>query len=115
LTLSQREQFLGQLVLELGEPPPARADELELLLDERHSRFDDPGALAVARALSPLIAERGAGLFRLSKRDELVEREPEQVAEPDQLLQTCDVRLGSSGPLRFPAGRTPRSNGSCAW
>jgi hypothetical protein len=57
LTLSQREQFLGQLVLELGEPPPARADELELALDERHSRFDDPGALAVARALSPLIAQ----------------------------------------------------------
>src|SRR6476659_9342239 len=76
LTFSQREQFLRQLVLELGEPPLARADELELLLDERHGRFDYPGALAVARGLCPLIAQRGASLFRLRKRDELVEREP---------------------------------------
>jgi len=104
-THSEREQFLGQLVLELGESPPARPDELELPFDEGHGRFDDPGPLPVARALSPLIAQRGARLFRLRKGDELLEREPEQVAQADQLLQTRDVRLGVEAVSAFRPGR----------
>ena len=94
LALVERTQLLRQLVGELGEPLLACADELELPLDERNRRLDDPRALVVACALGPLVAQGGAGLFGLGERDELLEREPEQVAEPDQLLQTRDVGLG---------------------
>src|SRR5581483_10950032 len=44
-------------------------------------------------------AQRGAGLLGLGELDELLERQPEQVAQPDQLLQPADIRLGI-GPVR---------------
>src|SRR5438067_5954696 len=79
--LVERAQLLRQLVGELGEPPLASTDELELPLDERNRRLDDPGALAVACARLPLVAQGGAGLFCLGEPDDLLEREPEEVAE----------------------------------
>jgi hypothetical protein len=50
-----------------------------------------------------LIAQGGAGLFCFCKPDELLERESEQVAEPDQLLQARDVGVGVEPVCAFRA------------
>ncbi len=69
-------------------------DELELSLGERDRCVDDPRTLVVICTLGPLIAQGGARLYGFGELDELVECQPQQVAEANELLQTGDVGIG---------------------
>src|SRR6185437_13710231 len=72
--------------------PPA--DERKLALDIRNRLLDNPEALLLARVAFPAAPQRSTRLLRLGELDELFERQSEQVAQPDQLLQAADVRIG---------------------
>src|SRR5690242_6149332 len=93
-TTPQAPQLHLEIARELCERLLPAADERELALDVRDRLFDDPQALLVARILLPAPAQCGTRLLRLGELDELLEDQPEQVAEPDQLLQVGDVGLG---------------------
>src|SRR5262249_30425358 len=100
----QLRELVLQLVGERGERLLPRGEQLELPLDEWDRDLDDLGPLLVGRALGPLAPQRGPCLLRLRQLHELLEREPEQVAQSDQLLEPDDVRLlvepvGALGPL----------------
>ena len=69
----------------------------------------------------PLAAQRGAGLLGLDQLLQLLQREAEQVLQPQQLGEPLDVwprrRCGgrrARGRWRRAAGRSPRSSGSSA-
>jgi transposase InsO family protein len=83
-----------ELVRELVQRRLAAADEGELALDVRNRLLDDAKPLLVARILLPATSQRGPRLLRLGELDELLERQAEQVAQADQLLEAADVRLG---------------------
>src|SRR5882724_5522555 len=81
LAFVNRTQLVRKLVRKLGEPLLARVDELELSLGERDRCVDDPRTLVVICTLGPLIAQGGARLYGFGELDELVECQPQQVAE----------------------------------
>jgi hypothetical protein len=89
----QRTQLRRQLVRELGQPSQATTDKVELTLDHRSRFLDDPRALAVGRALGPLVPQRCTRFFRIDHLQELLERE-----------SSCDIRLDRLEPVGAPAG-----------
>src|SRR5579884_2640693 len=103
----QPAQLRVELAGELVEPLPPCADERELPFDERDRLVDDAQALVVARRAGPAASQHRARLLGLGELDQLLEREAEQVAEPDQLLEPHDVGLGvvAVRSLRARAGR----------
>ena len=105
LTFAQRAELVRQLVAELRESLLPRADELELPLDEWDRRVDDPRPLGVARVIVPLAAQHLPRLLDLGEREQLLEREAEQVAEPEELPQARDVGLAIEAMRAFRARR----------
>jgi hypothetical protein len=73
----------------------------------RDGGLHDPRALGVAQGVCPLVAQGCTGLFGLGERDDFLEREPEQIAKPDQLLQArdgsgrCSAELGEHGDEKY--------------
>src|SRR5581483_9380745 len=61
----QALQLAAELTRELVEALLTLPEQLELALDMRDRGLDDAQALRVGRALFPLVAKRGARLFRL--------------------------------------------------
>src|SRR5436309_2233590 len=91
---AQPAQLRLELFAEVGKRPLPRPNERELALDERDRRVKDAPALVVGRVALPPLPELRPRLLCLRERYQLVEREAEQIAEPDQLLKTADVRVG---------------------
>src|SRR5581483_1958456 len=89
----QPPQLRLKVARELVQPLTPGADERELPLDERDRLVDDAEALVVARRAGPAAAEHRPGLLGLGELDQLLEREAEQVAQADQLLEPHDVGL----------------------
>src|SRR5581483_9178449 len=92
--LVEPAQLLLELARELVELRAARGDEVELLARELDRAVDDRDPLLVCRVAVPLVAQRCARLLGLGERDQLLERQPEQVTQADQLAQPRDVGVG---------------------
>src|SRR5438034_10013776 len=84
-TLTQPAELVRQLVAELLQSLLPRPDELELALDQWNRRLHDLRPLCVARVIVPLAAQHLSRLLHLGEREELLEREAEQVTEAHQL------------------------------
>jgi hypothetical protein len=108
LAFANRTQLLRELVRELGEPLLPCVHQLELSLSERNRCSGDPCTLVVVSALRPLVPQASAGLLGFRELHELVERQPEQVAKTDQLLQARDVGVGVE-PVCTLCALVPRS------
>src|SRR5690349_5055585 len=95
-----------QLALELVEGCPARADERELCLHVAVRLGQQLLLLRRVVGVLPALAQNGARLLRLEQPLQLLERDPEQVAQPDQLAQARDLGLAvrAVAPL-LEAGR----------
>src|SRR6185503_11304909 len=95
LRLDLRDQLeaILEIARELRERLLARAHELELPLDQRCRGLDDPHAILVARVVLPLVAQGSPRVFRLCEIDDRLERETQQVAQPEHLLEMRDVGL----------------------
>src|SRR5689334_1654035 len=91
--LVQEHELLLELGRELLEPRAPRIHELELPACDLRRTLEDRDTLLVGRVAVPLVAQRRASLFGLGQSDELLERQAEQVAEPDELAQPGDVGL----------------------
>src|SRR5664280_1068287 len=98
--LSLRRQF----PLELGQRLLAAPYQGQLRLDVSERLLHDLAPLAARVGRAETIAQKRAGLLRLEQILQLLQRQPEQVAQAQQLAQTQDVRVvvGSVLPLRVP-------------
>ncbi len=92
-----------QLTLELLELAPAVLNEIELGADVAERLVEDPPADGGILGRLPLAAQPGAGSLGLEQLRELLEREPEQVLEPDDLLDPIDFAGGVAAVLSLLA------------
>ena len=69
------------------------AHQCELSLDQRSRLLHDPQPLRIVGSLLPPVPQTRPRVFGLGELDQLLERQAEQIAEPDQLLQARDVRI----------------------
>src|SRR5439155_12744506 len=67
-------------------------DQLELTPDQGQGLLEDLAAAhGILDATVPLAAKRGAGVLGLDQLAKLLERQAEQLLEPQQLLEPLDV------------------------
>src|SRR5262249_53825297 len=92
--LVQVSELLDQLGGEFVQRVPARVDQFELLLDELPRTVEHCDTFLVSPPAVPPIPERRPRLLGLGQRDELLERQAQQVPQPDELAEPRDVRLG---------------------
>ena len=83
-----------QLLLELLDLLPPPPHQLELVADVAEALLEDlPPPHRVLDAAMPLAAQGGAGVLGLDQLLQLLERDAEQVAQPQQLVEPLDVAL----------------------
>src|SRR4051812_48179795 len=91
--LVQLLQLRVEFFREPVELAPSRPQQLELALDERDRVVEDAKPLCIVGVALPLVSQRGARLFCFGKPRQLLEREAEQVAKANELLDARDVGL----------------------
>ena len=89
--LVEQALAVDQLGLQLLKLMTAPADQLELDRDVTERLVDDPPSLGGVSGLGPLAPQAGPRGLGLEQLGELVERQPEQVTEPDDLANAIDV------------------------
>src|SRR5689334_12601929 len=89
-----------QLGLELLDLGAATGDELELTIEVPRGLLEDRGAPAGAgMPVVPLVAQRRARVLRLDDLAQLLERQAEQLLEPQRVAQPLHVLLGVGAVL----------------
>ena len=99
----------GAVFLKLGgellELPAAAPDEVQLAADVPQQLLEDPSSVRRRFGLGQLSPQMGASRLRLQQRGQLLKREPEQIAQADDLRDALHVGRGVGAVLALlPSG-----------